>query len=418
MRNILNDIKGTPFVGNVLSLFTIQLLNYIIPLIIIPVLSNALGENNFGVFSFAQYFAALLFVFCDYGFVYTGPIQVSKEQNNRERLIDLFSTIMFLKFAFFVFVSIITIIYLSFFDQDCGELLLVALLGVLGNVLTPVWFLQGYQKLRGLTIVNLFVKLGQLIFIVTMVDGKEDLMLAGYLFFGSNLLLGLVSYVYTVLQFRLKLKVPTKAGLKTELSKGFVMFTSVFFSSLYINGTGVLLKIITGNDAVVGEFSIAEKIVRAVTYLFNPISAAFYPMVSKVFHESKEKGIQLFFKFIRLTAVLTLLALVFMNLFVWYFFDMFFKPEFHSAIFLVLILSPIVVFGNIGNMVGNNLFMQLGWQRSTAVVSMLLAGINLLFCTLLIPEFQAAGASITMTVTEVLSPVILIGLYKTYLKKV
>lgn len=418
MRNILSDIKGTPFVGNVLSLFTIQLLNYIIPLIIIPVLSNALGEDNFGVFSFAQYFAALLFVFCDYGFVYTGPIQVSKEQNNRERLIGLFSTIMFLKFAFFLFVSLITIGYVSFFDQDSGEILLVALLGVLGNVLTPIWFLQGYQKLRGLTIVNLVVKLGQLLFIVTMVDGKEDLMLAGYLFFGSNLLLGLASYVYTVLQFDLRLIVPSKASLKAELSKGFVMFTSVFFSSLYINGTGVLLKLITGNDAVVGQFSIAEKIVRAVTYLFNPISAAFYPMVTKVFHESKEKGIQLFFKFIRLTAVLTLLALVFLNLFVWYFFDLFFKPEFHSAIFLVLVLSPIIVFGNIGNMIGNNLFMQLGWERKTAAVSLLLAVGNALLCSLLIPQFQALGASIALTMTEVLAPVILIGLYKTYFKKV
>ena len=87
------------------------------------------------------------------------------------------------------------------------------------------------------------------------------------------------------------------------------MFLSVFFSSVYINGTGVILGMLT-NDAVLGHYSAAEKIVRAVTYVFTPISQAFFPFISKMFMVNKEMGKLLFFKFLNIIAALAAVATI------------------------------------------------------------------------------------------------------------
>lgn len=390
-------------------------MNTIIPIVIIPILTTRLGDDSYGMIAFAQYFSAILLFACDYGFVYTGPQQVSQNQGNKLYLNRLFSVITCIKLFFFLVSLIITILFCTFYNgitEVLGEVIYISLLAVIGNVLTPVWFLQGVQQLRALTIITIVFKLLQLILLLICIVVKSDLILACWIFFGSNFLLGIMSFIYTMNKYSIRLVFPKLEWMREQLGKGFNMFLAVFFSSTYIHGTGLLLGLLTGSNQLVAHYSAAEKIVRAVTYLFNPFIQAFFPFVSKMFVVNKQMGISLFFKFLKVLFALTLVTALILMLCSSFIINMIFEPSFESSKLLIWLLCPIIVFGNIGNLLGNNLFIQMGWERITVYITICLAILNLIFCWLLIGSFDSIGAALSLSITEILAPIMFITYFQ------
>lgn len=413
MNPLLQQIKNTPLAGNIGSLLIIQLLNYLIPVIVIPVLTNSLGDGGYGVFAFAQYFSGLLIFVCDYGFVYTGPQQVSQNQNNPGFLNRLFSAITCIRFGLFMACSLITLgfAFAGGLTQDEKMAMILSLLGLAGNVLMPMWFLQGVQKLRALTILNVIFKVLQVALLWAFVNDKSDIVLACWIFFGTNFLLGISVFIFVMLVFGLQLHLPSWQMVKEELNKGYQMFLVVFFSSVYVQGTGVILGLMTNNQ-VLGHYSAAEKIVRAVTYLFNPLAQAFFPFISKMFVLNREMGKMIFFKFLNLIVALAAVAAILLYFTSAWLVDVLLDPSFQPSILLIGILCPIVLFGNIGNMLGNNLFIQLGWQKYTVWVMLLMAILNTINTYVLVQHYQAVGAAAALSITEVLAPLIFIAIYQ------
>lgn len=414
MNPLYEQIRKSPVMGNIGSLFIIQLMNYIIPIVVIPVLVARLGLANYGTIATAQYFSALLMFVCDYGFVYTGPQQVSQNQENRAFLNSIFSTITVIKFVFLAVSVLVTFIYCSTVKMTVEEarVTYISLLAVAGSVLTPLWFLQGAQRIKSLAIISIVFKLLQLVLLLVCIHGKADILLASIVFFGANFLLGLTSFIYTMVYFKIRFVFPKITQAVKELKTGFNMFLSVFFSSVYIQGTGLFLEFITGSKELVALYSAAEKIVRAATSLFNPFIQAFLPFISKMFMMNRQLGSMIFFKFLYVVLGVTLFTSLMVYLFSGIVVHVLFKPEFEPAIALMAILCPVVVFGNMANLLGNNLYLLLGWQRVTVIVMFLLAIFNTAMCYLLIPGQGATGAAIALTCTEALGALSFYGYYR------
>lgn len=413
MNPLLQQIKNTPLAGNIGSLLVIQLLNYLIPLVILPVMTQTLGDGGYGVFSFAQYFSALLVFVCDYGFVYTGPQQVSQNQGNQSFLHRIFSTITAIRFGLFVLCALVTLVFAFTYGTSGQErnAVLLSMLGLAGNVLLPTWFLQGAQKLRAFTILNVVFKVLQVILIWGFINGKEDLELACLIFFGANFLLGVAGFILVMKVFHLHLKLPLWTDVKDQLRKGYHMFLSVFFSSVYVNGTGVILGTLT-NDEILGHFSAAEKIVRVVTYFFTPLAQAFLPFISKMFVMNQAMGKMIFFKFLNMIVLMATMATLLVYLTSDWLVHLLSDERFDSSVLLVQILCPIILFGNLGNLLGNNLFIQLGWQKYTVRVMLGMAVFSVVVTYVLAIQYAATGAAIALCATEVLAPLLFIAIYQ------
>jgi polysaccharide transporter, PST family len=414
LNPLFDQIRKSPVVGNFGSLFIIQLMNMVIPLIIMPVLVQQLGIDNYGIIVFAQYFSGFLMVACDYGFVYTGPKQVSQNQENRIFLDRLFSSITIIKLVFLCVSVLVVVLFcqLGNAPEDTAMILNISLLAVAGNVLTPLWFLQGAQRIRSLAIISVIFKLLQLIALIVFIHGRADLYLACWIFFGASFFLGLCSFIYTIYYFKIRFRFPLLTDLRNELKSGFHMFASVFFSSIYIHGTGIFLSLITANNELVGQYGAAEKIVRAVTSMFNPLVQAFFPFISKMFMVNNQMGGMLFFKFLNVILVVTVFTSLMVYLCSGLIVDMMFKPGMEPTILLIGILCPVIVFGNIGNLIGNNLYIQFGWERITVAVMFLAAVINSALCLALIPGNGAIGAAVALTATEMLAALCFFGYYR------
>jgi PST family polysaccharide transporter len=96
-----------------------------------------------------------------------------------------------------------------------------------------------------------------------------------------------------------KLTLPTIESIKHQLKEGWHIFISTVSISLYTTSNVFILGIFT-NNTIVGYYSAAEKIVKAVQGLLMPVSQTVYPYISKLAIESKEKALNFIKKLAKL----------------------------------------------------------------------------------------------------------------------
>lgn len=71
------------FLKNLISLATVQGLNYLLPLLTLPYLVRVVGVDKFGVLSLATVVIAFFIVVTDYGFNYTATREISLNKSNK-----------------------------------------------------------------------------------------------------------------------------------------------------------------------------------------------------------------------------------------------------------------------------------------------------------------------------------------------
>ena len=141
MKRIFQIIESNKVLfKNFTSLSLLQIANYIFPLITLPYLVRVLGPEKYGLVSFAIAFAGYFTIITDYGFNLSATQEISINRNDKERVAEIFSSVITLKIMFFIISSLIFFAILFFISQfhEHRFLFFVTFLSVLGTALFPL----------------------------------------------------------------------------------------------------------------------------------------------------------------------------------------------------------------------------------------------------------------------------------------
>lgn len=273
-------------------MYLVQAANYILPVITFPYLVRVLGIENYGLLAFVAAFIQYFVVFTDYGFNLVATREISLNRNDDSRISEICSTVFGVKsilFGISCLVMILLVITVDKFHRNAG-LYLVSLLAATGNLLYPVWFYQGIEKLRTISLINLSTRLVATAAIFIFVKDSGDLIIAAIVQNGGATLSGLVGFIGVFVLRKVRLRLPSVRQIKEAFINGWYIFASIMSSTL-VNNTNMFLLGMLATNREVGYFAVADKTVRIFINMVAPISATIYPHVGKIFAESQKRAI-------------------------------------------------------------------------------------------------------------------------------
>ena len=288
IKNKFKSKNNQQLLSNFISLFTLQGLNYILPLITLPYLIRVLGVETFGLLAFATAFIMYFQVITNYGFQLTATKEISIYRNNKEKVIEIFSSVMITKSLLLLLsFALLTIIVFSFEGLRSDWIVYFLTFGsIVGQVLFPVWFFQGMERMKYITYLNIISKSIFAAAIFIFVQDESDYLFVPLFTSIGFIIAGVLSLRLIKTEFNVNFKLQTIGTIKIYLKDGWHVFVANIYTSLYTTTNVVLLGIFT-NNTIVGYYSIAEKIVGAIAGLFIPINQVFYPYLAKKYKDNR-----------------------------------------------------------------------------------------------------------------------------------
>jgi len=401
LKNLLATETRRRLFENFFSLSFLQVANYIFPLITLPYLARVLGPEKFGLISFAQAFIGYFVILTDYGFNLSATREIAIYREDKEKVSEIFSSVMVIKFfLFFLSLGIMSAIIFTFekFRQD-WDIYYLTFGMVLGQVLFPVWFFQGMEKMRYITFLNVLAKLIFTIAIFIFVKRSSDYLYVPLLNSLGFILAGILALWIVFKDFGVFFRIPSFKDLKYQLKEGWYIFISTVAISLYTISNTFILGLFT-NNVIVGYYSAAEKIVRAIQGLWTSVSQTIFPFFSNLYNKKPENAKLLLIKLLKLTGVVSFLISILGCLFASFIIHIFLGEEYKISVEIFQILIFIIFAIGINNILGVQGLVSFGYGKNFAQVVILGAGFHIILLMILVPKFVYLGPAIATVSTE------------------
>ena len=297
---MINKREGKVLVSNFLALGVVQGLNFLLPLLVVPYLLYTLGIELFGLLAMATAFSSYFLILSDYGFNVTATREISIHREDREKLNEIFSAVMIIKSLLMSLGFSILLLSLWLFDSLGKDALIYILTFgmVLGEVLFPIWFFQGIEKMRYIAILNIVAKLFFLLAILLFVKIEDDIYLVPLFNSLGFIMVGLLSLFYIHKKFNIRFVWQPYRVLRQYIIMGWHIFLSKLAVTLYSSSNIFILGLFT-NHLMVGYYAVAYKVVSALVSLGDIVNQVIFPYLSKKWIENREFYYKLFYKFLQ-----------------------------------------------------------------------------------------------------------------------
>lgn len=386
---------------NIISLATIKGLQYLLAFITFPYLTRVLQAEMFGTVVFAQSLINYFTLFTDYGFNLLGPKEIAQNDEDDKRG-KIFAKIFFAKLLLLLIAIMIFaagILCLNLYFKVDVLLYNVVFLTVIGNVMFPVWFFQGVQQMRYITLVNIIARFCSIAGIFYFVKQPQDYILAALFQAIVPLVAGICSWFVLIKNFPEVLCLPTVEDVKNTLKDSWSIFGSTVAINFYTASNVVFLGFLT-NPVTVGHFSGAKKIIDNITQLISPISQAVYPHISKLVTQSPKEVKQFLKKVLLILGGGTFICSVFIFIFADFVVEILLGSGYEQSVLLLRIMAFLPLIIAMSNVFGIQIMLPFGLQNTFSKILICAAVLNTCIVLPLIYFWQDIGVSISIVVTE------------------
>lgn len=387
--------------NNIIALAIVQASNYILPLISLPYLARVLGAESFGKVVFAQALMMYFILVVEYGFSWSATRKVAENRENRVLLGEIFMNIWAVQWLLIVLCSVIFVSIVFGVEKFRGDIgfYAAAFFIVLGNVLFPIWFFQGVEKLQLQSVLQFAGKLIGLLFIFVLVKNENDgiwVLLSNAL---SAIIAGLFSIFFIFKSGYFKICFPSLSGVRQEFVEGFSLFASRVSISFYTMLIPLALGWIAGPVAL-AYFNVADKLRVGAQSLITPISQAIFPRISHLVSKNESSAYQL----IKRSAVAIFLVSGSASLMLFVLSEPLVQlmagEDFDGAVSVLHWMSPVPFLVGMSNLFGVQLMIPLRLNIAFNRILFCAAVLCVIILWPLINYAEANGAAITLMIVE------------------
>jgi PST family polysaccharide transporter len=398
-----------PLAINALSLYAVQGLNYLVPLIILPYLLRILGPSQYGSIIFAQSLMGYGVIFTEFGFNFTATREISVCRGDSEAVARIYWTTMAAKAVLLIASLLVTaaIVFLVPEFRKSWQIFAACSLLIVGNLAFPQWYFQGLEKLRDVALLQATAKCvlagSVLIFVRSPADTlAAALILSAPQLFGALAAVALRRPFWPANRYR-----PKANEVRGALTGSWHMFASIVSTTLYLHTNTFVLGLLRG-DAEVALYSVGTRLMGAVQGAVTPVSQAVFPRASILFAQQRTQAWSL----LRRVAWLLLPAIALLSLLVWIYaqpvVQLLGGPQFTGAASVVRIMAPIPVLVTMAMLLSQLAMANIGLTRELFRIYVVVGLLNLLLLPLLVLRYAADGAAMALLLAEAIGPVLML----------
>lgn len=281
----LKNIKKNTIFKSVLSLYSISMINLLLPVVFIPFITSKIGVSEFGYFVISAAIFQYGTIIVEFGT--TSPLvrRLSSEFNN-ELLIFI------MKFRLLLALIVLSIIYIYMYCENYSISIysfIVGALGVFGVALNPIAIFQAKDLLPFFTFFTFITRIIITLIIVILVfyTGKSNvcmLMIFQFLYlFVVSVILNIWCIKKKIFNFNLNVKFNDSLILKESTS----FLISTLFSSAYTLATPIILNNYFSQYAA-GIYGVVDRVCQPLKQALMPMINVIYPKICGCHDGSKK----------------------------------------------------------------------------------------------------------------------------------
>jgi polysaccharide transporter, PST family len=316
-----------------------QILNYVFPLVTIPLLAARLTPIGFARLAVLQAIFQYSTLLANFGFQWSATRHVAVGRNNSRELGAIIVDTIIAKVLLGVIATGATWIVWEVGRQRIATLpeMLAGSSAIVAMALFPTWLIQGLELQATLTGTMLVTRALTLALVWTTVHGSGDAYLAMAAQYIPQIVLTPVLFMLAVRMQPVTLSSPSRSRIATTLRDSFFGF-SANVAYWICASTNVLILAAVSSPVIVAGYSGADRVIQAVRGLAYGGIQAMLPYYARTQRPGDKKGL-----YITLRATLVISALISVGLFVFapIIVSLLLGPGFERSATLLRMMSPV-----------------------------------------------------------------------------
>jgi PST family polysaccharide transporter len=386
---------------NILALSGVQALGYLMPLITMPYVTRTLGVDAWGTVALTQVVLGYFSLVTAWGFNLSATRKISAYRNDIEKLSQIFMSTWIAQWILCMGACLILFLFIRFvpyFEKTSSYYLFGSTL-ILGNVLFPIWFLNGLERMKELAVLQISTRFIAVPLTFILITSQSDAPLLLGISGFTGVLSGFLSIIWIRKNLQIRWHIPTIRQIYTEFKEGRSIFLSTIWISCYTSITPIVLDAISGVGAV-AYYAFADRFRNLAQSILNPISQALFPRLSHLFAQNDEEAKGLVIKSSKLILLVSFSSSLILWLFASYIVILMGGESFRPAIAVLRWLAPLPFVISLSNILGIQIMLPNQKTHEFNKILGISGALSLFMITPLIYWQNYIGASINTLITE------------------
>ena len=418
MQGLVARIWGSGLIGNAVSLYAVQGLNYLVPLLLLPYLLRVLSVEGYGSIMFAQSVMGYAIILTEFGFNLTAARDISIARDDAARVARIYWTTMAAKTLLLVVslsaVAILIVAVPGFRLQ--WPIFVASSVLVLGNIALPQWYLQGLERLRDVAAIQAVSKCVVAASVVVLVRTRDDIWMAALIMSAPQLVGAAAALLLRKSLAPAQFYRPTRQDIVQALRHSSHMFASIVSTTLYLHTNTIFLGLMAG-ERQVALYSVGARLVSFLQTVASPIIQAVFPRASLLFSQDPARAWALLRRAAMLVLPAICLASLALAIFAPWVVRLLGGSSYQGAATIVRIMAAIPVLVTAATGLSQTVMVNLGLTKQLFRIYLTIGCLNLLLLPALVAKFAAGGAAAALLIAETLGPVLMIRVLRQSVSK-
>ena len=393
----------------------LNLFNIILPIMVIPLVTRAVGPELYGYMGYGDSLTAYFLIFASFGIYQYGLREISKVRDDQKKLRQTLTSLCLFTFFTNIVVSIayMAFVWVAYRDKPYMYTCMIMGFNLVFNMFYVEWVNEALENYDFIAIKTMIVRVIYSALIVLFVRNEGDFLFYIYLVVGFNFINNIISFIYV------------KRRVKFDFSNlQFLRHIKPMLYVVILSNTGVLYTqldkiMIQSNIGTtdVGYYYTAQRIMTIINTLMLTVIQVTMPRLSNYLgNESKGEYLELLKRVIKIyflflfPASIGLLCLSKEAIY------MFGGAEFLPAVPVMIVFSIYMLSLGVESVIANQMIYLHGKEKYDAILVLIGGIINLGLNILLV--VTGTFSMVTAIATTLLSNLIVIVLEYRLVRKV